>query len=120
VKRFLRGGGTFLALGLGLGLVACQAESPPRGLEATCAKSCDVKASQCSPHQCRRGCNLVMDRLAENQGDAVLACVVRGRGAKVACDDRAWARCATLLGPHADGGPPAPLPPPDVVDQDGD
>jgi hypothetical protein len=47
----------------------------------------------------------------------VLACVVRN---KSACDDRTWARCATLIGIHADGGPPAPLPPPDVVDTDSD
>jgi hypothetical protein len=111
VKRFVLGG-ALLA-----GLVACQAESAPRGLEGTCAKSCEVRASQCSPHQCHRGCNLVMDRLAENQGDTVLACVVRDRGA---CDDRAWARCATLVGPHADGGPPAPPPPPDVMDVESD
>jgi hypothetical protein len=115
VKRFVPG--VAMWLGLTLGLAACRAESPPRGIEATCAKSCEVSASQCSPHQCRRGCNLVMDRLAENQGDVVLACVVRARRA---CDDRAWARCATRVGPHADGGPPAPLPPPDLVDDDGD
>jgi hypothetical protein len=100
-----------------LGLAACQAESPPRGIEATCAKSCEVRASQCSSHQCNRGCNLAIDRLAEGQGDKVLACVVRN---KSACDDRTWARCATLIGIHADGGPPAPLPPPDVVDTDSD
>lgn len=98
-------------------LAACQVESAPRGLEGTCAKSCEVRASQCSPHQCHRGCNLVMDRLAESQGDTVLACVVR---AKNACDDPTWARCATLIGIHADGGPPPPPPPPDVVDTDSD
>jgi len=115
VRRFLPGGAIWLAWGLGL--AACRAESPPRGIEATCAKSCEVSASQCSLRQCRRGCNLVMDRLAENQGQTVLACIV---GARKACGDRAWARCATLVGPHADGGPPAPLPPPDLVDDDGD
>ena len=100
-----------------LGVAACQAESAPRGLEGTCAKSCEVRASQCSPHQCHRGCNLVMDRLAENQGDTVLACVVRDGKA---CDDPTWARCATLIGIHADGGPPPPAPAPDVVDTDSD
>jgi hypothetical protein len=100
-----------------LGLAACRAESPPRGLEGTCAKSCEVRASQCSPHECHRGCNLVIDRLAENQGDTVLACVVRAGNA---CDDRTWAHCATLIGVHADGGPPPPPPPPDVVDIDSD
>ena len=34
----------------------------------------------------------------------VVACIA---GAQV-CDDRAWAGCAALVGPHADGGPPAP------------
>ncbi|MGH7298053.1 MAG: hypothetical protein ACRELB_24145 [Polyangiaceae bacterium] len=102
----------------GAGLAACQAESPPRGLEATCAKSCEVHASQCSPHQCRRGCNLVLDRLAENEGDHVLACVV---SAKSSCDDRAWAHCAVRVGPHADGGPPPPkAAPDDVLDDEGD
>jgi hypothetical protein len=100
-----------------LGLAACQAESAPRGLEATCAKSCEVRASQCSPHECHRGCNLAIDRLAEGQGDNVLACVAR---TKNACDDHTWAHCATLIGVHADGGPPPPLPPPDVVDTDSD
>lgn len=100
-----------------LGLAACQAESAPRGIEATCAKSCEVRASQCSSHQCNRGCNLAIDRLAEGQGDNVLACVVNARSS---CDDRTWARCATLVGIHADGGPPAPLPRPDVVDVDSD
>jgi hypothetical protein len=110
VKRFL-GAAVFLAAVAGV--AACQAEAPPRGLEATCAKACEVQASQCSPHQCRRGCNLVLDRLAENEGDRVLACIT---SAKAACDDRAWAHCATRIGPHADGGPPPPQPPPSVLD----
>jgi hypothetical protein len=58
-----------------------------------------------------------MDRLAENQGDTVLACVARTTNA---CDDPTWARCATLIGIHADGGPPPPAPRPDVVDVDSD
>ena len=96
-------------------LSACEAESPPRGLEATCAKACEVQASQCSSHQCARGCNLVIDRLAENQGDHVLACIA---SAKDACDDRAWARCGTRIGPHADGGPPPPKPPPGALEEE--
>jgi hypothetical protein len=111
VKRLVLGGALLV------GLAACQVESPPHGIEETCAKGCEVRASQCSPHQCNRGCNLVMDRLAESQGDTVLACVAR---ATKACDDRTWARCATLVGPHVDGGPPAPRPPPDLVDTDSD
>jgi hypothetical protein len=99
-----------------LGLAACRAEAPPRGLEATCARACEVHAAQCSIHQCRRGCNLVLDRLAENEGDHVLACVEQARAA---CDDGTWSRCATRIGPHADGGPPPPAPPPDVTEETG-
>ncbi len=90
------------------GAGACQAESPPRGPEQTCAKACEARAKRCSSHECARGCNLVLDRLAEHEGDHVLACVAGGKGA---CDDHAWARCAARIGPHADGGPPAPPPP---------
>lgn len=111
MKGILFGGALLLVL------AACQVESPPRGLEATCAKSCEGRASQCSSHQCNRGCNLAIDRLAEGQGDNVLACVARTRQS---CDDHTWARCATLIGVHADGGPPAPPPPPDIVETDSD
>jgi hypothetical protein len=98
---------------LALACAACQAESPPRGPEEVCARACSAKATHCSRHECARGCNLVIDRLAENEGDTVLACVgaVRDR-----CDDRTWAACAVRLGPHADGGPPAPPPPPSDID----
>jgi hypothetical protein len=92
---------------------ACNAESPPRGPEETCAKACASRAAQCSSHECARGCNLVLDRLVEHEGDRVVACVAR---AKAPCDDRRWAYCATRVGPHADGGPPAPPPPPDLED----
>lgn len=105
---------------VGLASAGCGVESPPRGLEETCAKSCEVRASQCSKHECRRGCNLVMDRLAENEGDHVLACIAQGAQNKSACDDRAWSRCATRVGVHADGGPPPPPPPPDVFQDEGD
>jgi hypothetical protein len=91
----------------------CQAESPPRGPEATCAKACEVQAAaRCSSDACARGCNLVLDRLAEHQGDTILGCVA----SSTSCDDRAWARCGALVGPHADGGPPPPPPPRDVFD----
>jgi hypothetical protein len=92
----------------------CRAESPAGGLEETCAKGCVARASQCSSHQCNRGCNLVIDRFAENEGDRVLGCVASAGGA---CDDRTWARCATRVGPHADGGPPPPPPPRSPVEE---
>jgi hypothetical protein len=94
---------------------ACNAETPPRGPEDTCAKACETLVENCSASQCARGCNLVLDRLVEHEGGRVLACVSK---AGTASDDRAWARCATRIGPHADGGPPAPLPPSDVEPAD--
>jgi hypothetical protein len=96
---------------------ACQAQSPPGGLEASCARACSSRAAHCSESQCARGCNLVLDRLAEHEGGNVIACV---SSTAQACDDRAWARCATRIGVHADGGPPPPPPAPDLVDVGGD
>jgi len=93
-----------------LALPACRASSPAGGPEATCARACEARATRCSQMQCARGCNLVLDRLAEREGDPVLACVA---ASTVACDDRLWSRCATRIGPHADGGPPPPVPPAD-------
>ncbi|MGH7272007.1 MAG: hypothetical protein ACREJ3_16375, partial [Polyangiaceae bacterium] len=91
---------------------ACNPESPQRGPEQTCAKACETRAAAtCSPEECRRGCNFVIDRLTNHEGDHVIACIAKAD--RHACDDRAWARCATLIGPHADGGPPAPPPPVD-------
>jgi hypothetical protein len=103
-----------ISLSLALALAGCESPAPPRGPEAACASACASRASQCGPDQCRRGCNLVLDRLVERESDGVVACVARSAGP---CDDRAWARCAALVGPHADGGPPPP-PPPAVRDPD--
>jgi len=50
----------------------------------------------------------------------VLACAAGSHASGAACDDRAWARCAALVGPHADGGPPAPPNSSDVDTEDGD
>jgi len=96
-----------------LGLPACHAASAPGGSEATCTRACEADAKGCSPSQCARGCNLVLDRLAESEGGHVLACVA---ASTTACDDRVWSRCAIRVGPHADGGPPPPAPPRDVED----
>jgi len=100
--------------------VACQAQSPPSGFEAACARACATRATQCSETQCARGCNLILDRLAEHEGGHVLACVAASVSTGASCDDRAWAHCATRVGPHADGGPPPPPPPPVTVDLGGD
>ncbi|HRG98646.1 MAG TPA: hypothetical protein PLR99_20480, partial [Polyangiaceae bacterium] len=76
----------------------------------TCAATCAAKAgAACSEAECARGCELVLDRVVERQAEGIVACVARSRRR---CTDAAWAECAALVGPHADGGPP-PLPPPD-------
>ncbi len=75
---------------------------------------------------CESDCNLVLDRLLEHEGGHVLACVatVKERwpetGAQRSCDDSVWARCAALIGPHADGGPPAPPKSEDFEFENGD
>jgi len=94
-------------------LAACQAASPAGGPEATCTRACEASASRCSSSQCARGCNLVLDRLAEREGGHVLSCVAASDSS---CDDHVWSRCATRIGPHADGGPPPPPPARDVED----
>lgn len=93
---------------------ACNSEAPPRGPEETCAKACEGRVHQCKREECWRGCNLVLDCLAEHEGDHVLACVAQAS----TCKDRAWAHCAVRVGVHVDGGPPAPPPTPDVEDED--
>jgi hypothetical protein len=106
-----------LALAVALLLVqaACNSTTPPSGPEATCAQACEARAHGCSSMQCGRGCNLVLDRLAEGEGDRVIACVAK---TTAACDDRAWAHCAARVGVHADGGPPAPKPPSDIEEDE--
>jgi hypothetical protein len=77
----------------------------------TCVKSCVTKASrQCSEAECARGCEFILDRILEREGNNVIACVAR-RPRR--CTDVVWADCAANIGVHADGGPPAPLPPQD-------
>jgi hypothetical protein len=94
---------------------ACNSTSPPAGPEATCAQACGARAPGCARDECRRGCNLILDRLAEGEGDPIIACLAK---TKHACDDRAWARCAARIGSHADGGPPAPPPASDVEEDE--
>lgn len=86
---------------------ACHPSSPGRPI-ATCARSCEVRAErQCSHDECLRGCELILDRIVEREADAVIACVSR---VSRRCGDAIWAMCASHVGPHADGGPPAPEP----------
>lgn len=100
----------FSVVGTGRWLLACaKAMEPPMKPQETCMRSCKAKASrQCSEAKCERGCEMILDRILEREGDHVVACVGRqSRG----CDDVVWAECAAHIGPHADGGPPAPAPP---------
>ena len=80
-----------------------------------CAQACGARAPACKKEECYRGCNLILDRLAEGEGDGIIACVGL---ATTACDDRAWAHCAARVGAHADGGPPAPPPPSDIEEEE--
>jgi len=76
-----------------------------------CTASCAKRASrQCSEDECRRGCEFILDRIIEKEGDNVVACVAR---TPRRCTDVVWADCAAKIGIHADGGPPAPAPPSD-------
>jgi hypothetical protein len=54
---------------------------------------------------------LIVDRLIEHEGEPVMVCMGKSRPP---CDDARWAKCATNIGAHADGGPPAPPPPKDI------
>jgi hypothetical protein len=105
---------------------SCNSEGPPRGPEAICAKACETRDPACKTEECWRGCNFILDRLAEHEGDPILACVARetasstNAGTGKACSDRIWARCAVRVGVHADGGPPAPPPPKDFEDEGDD
>lgn len=100
---------------LGFALVASagcgRAFEPSNRPVDTCIKSCNAKASrQCSESECERGCEFILDRLVEKEGENVLACVIR---APRRCSDVVWADCAARIGVHADGGPPPPPPPRD-------
>lgn len=87
----------------------CRAADPPPTPEETCVAACGARAKGCTKDQCESGCNLALDRILEREGDKVVGCVAK----RAACDDPTWAECATLVGPHADGGPPPPPPPPE-------
>lgn len=90
-----------------LALSACPEPKTP---ESVCSAKCEKDlAPKCDDKACERGCLFVLDRLVENEGDNVLACM---KSAKE-CDDKAWADCAARIGVHADSGPGAPPPPPE-------
>jgi hypothetical protein len=87
--------------------LACAGSRAPERPDEACAAACEQRIPRCGATECTRGCQLALDRLVENEREPVLACV--GRSA-APCDDWLWAECAARVGPHVDGGPPAPLP----------
>lgn len=99
---------------LALTLLACRALEPSNRPLDVCRRSCERKAKlQCSHAECERGCEFILDRLIEREGDRVIDCVASGQRR---CSDVVWADCATRIGPHVDGGPPAPPPPAEEED----
>lgn len=72
--------------------------------DVRCAEACEKRMIGCTQHECERGCAFVLDRLVEHEQEPVLSCIVKAGK----CADEQWASCAARVGPHADGGPPAP------------
>jgi hypothetical protein len=90
-------------------VLSCRITEPSNKPIDGCKKSCEAKASrQCTAAECERGCEFIIDRIIEREGERVIACVASGTRR---CTDVVWADCATTIGVHADGGPPAPPPP---------
>ncbi len=87
---------------------SCRIYEPPNKPVDACRISCTKKAkSQCSEDECQRGCEFILDRLAEREGETVIKCVA---SAGRRCSDVVWADCATRVGIHLDGGPPGYVP----------
>jgi hypothetical protein len=90
---------------------ACRIYEPANRPLDACRHTCEEKAAhQCSASECERGCDLILDRVVEREGDNVIACVA---ASSRRCADVVWADCAAHVGYHADGGPPGPPPPPE-------
>ena len=98
---------------------ACRAPWPADGPQANCVQACArMQIPSCNEVACTRGCNLVSDRVVERQDAPVLACVQLLANKHARCDERVWATCAPRVGPYLDGGPPAPIPPPDTFEDE--
>jgi hypothetical protein len=102
----MRGAATAVLLAAA-SVIACAGSRSPERPDDACAATCAERIPRCGATACTRGCQLALDRLVENEGEPVLACVARS---SAPCDDWLWAECAARVGPHIDGGPPAPLP----------
>jgi len=93
-----------VALVVAVAAIALGCPEPRDRPDVACASVCEKRIVGCSEHECERGCAFVLDRLVEHEQDAVLGCMEKAGK----CEDAQWATCATRVGPHADGGPPAP------------
>lgn len=88
---------------------ACRIYEPSNKPLDNCHRHCvETAKRQCTDHECWRGCEFIIDRLVEREGQNVIACVAKGDRR---CSDVVWADCAAKIGFHADGGPPGPPPP---------
>jgi hypothetical protein len=110
VLRFVRHAVLLVLVLAGVrGTFACRVFEPSNRPIDACRRSCAKKAArQCDEAQCDRGCEFILDRLVEHEGERVIACVA---ASPRRCTDVVWADCAAKVGPHADGGPPGPPPP---------
>jgi hypothetical protein len=89
--------------------LACRVFEPSNRPLDGCRRTCESKAKrQCSDAECERGCELILDRVLEREGDHIITCVA---STARRCSDVVWADCASHVGVHADGGPPPPPPP---------
>gem|GEM_PF-1236906 len=114
VRLFNRQQVCLSVVGVGVSLACGPVLTPANHRVDSCVTACVSRAHrQCSEHECARGCEFILDRLLEREGDNVLACVARSARR---CGDGVWADCAARVGVHADGGPPAPEPMPEEDD----
>ena len=98
-------------------LVACEPRVPTAISEQPCIDACHERLQHhghdiCSDAACERGCSIITDRIAEREQERMLTCMAHANQ----CSDTEWARCATRIEAHANGGPPAPPPPVDSED----
>lgn len=96
-------------LGVVMAFFSCRVFEPANRPLDACRRSCEQRAKQqCTAAMCERGCEFIIDRIVEGEGENVIRCVASGPRR---CTDVVWADCAARVGPHADGGPPGPPPP---------
>jgi hypothetical protein len=90
----------FAACSIWLLGTGCRALDATNHVDLSCLDACRAELPSCERVECERGCTLMVDRIAENQSNAVLACMKRAK----TCSDSEFAACAVRVGPFADGG----------------